>query len=49
MYPLLLVTGIVVLGGIGLGKYNRNRRNGRRIKIPPSEVVDITTKGGRGE
>lgn len=49
MYPLLLVTGIVILGGIGLGKYNRNRRSGRRIKISPSAVVDITTKGGKGQ
>jgi hypothetical protein len=49
MYPLFLVTGIVILGGIGLSKYNRNRRAGRKIKIPPSAVVDITTKGGKGQ
>jgi hypothetical protein len=47
--PLIVVASIIVIGGIALGKYSKNRGRGRRIKIPPSAVVDIHTKGGRNQ
>jgi hypothetical protein len=49
MLPLIVVASIVVIGGIALGKYSKNRGRGRRIRIPSSAVVDIHTKGGRNE
>jgi photosystem II reaction center protein PsbP len=49
MFPLIVVAAIVVIGGIALGKYSKNRNRGRRIRIPPSAVVDIHTKGALKE
>jgi len=49
MFPLIVLASIVVIGGIALGKYSKNRNRGRRIRIPPSAVVDIHTKGGTRE
>jgi hypothetical protein len=49
MLPLIVVASIVVIGGIALGKYSKNRNRGRRLRIPPSAVVDIYTKGGTRE
>jgi hypothetical protein len=49
MFPLIVVASIVVIGGIALAKYSKNRNRGRKIKIPPSAVVDIHTKGGTRE
>ena len=48
-FPSVLIIAGVLLGGIGLGKYSNNLKRGRSVKIPPSAVVDITTKGGRRE
>jgi PKD domain len=49
MFPLIVLAAIVVIGGIALGKYSKNRNRGRRLRISPSAVVDIHTKGGTRE
>jgi HYR domain-containing protein len=49
MFPLIVLAAIVVIGGTALGKYSKNRNRGRRLRIPPSAVVDIHTKGGTRE
>ena len=36
----------IVIGGIALSKYKMNQRRSRRLKIPPSAIVEITAKGG---
>lgn len=43
---ILVVLASVAIGGIALGKYKMNRRSSRRIKIPPSALVEIKAKGG---
>jgi hypothetical protein len=44
---LLAVIGIIVVGGIALVKYKMNRaKNNRGLKISPSALVEIRTKGG---
>jgi hypothetical protein len=49
IFPLIVIASIVVIGGIALGKYSKNRNRGRRLRISPSAVVDIHTKGGTRE
>jgi PKD repeat protein len=49
MFPLIVLAAIVVIGGIALGKSSKSRNRGRRLRIPPSAVVDIHTKGGTRE
>lgn len=49
VFPTIVIGSIVVIGGIALGKYGKNRNNGRRIRIPSSAVVSIHTKGGKKE
>ena len=44
---LLAVIGIIVVGGIALVKYKMSRaKNNRGLKISPSALVEIRTKGG---
>lgn len=43
---LLVVLASIVIGGTALGKYKMNQRSRRRIKIPPSAIVEIRAKGG---
>jgi hypothetical protein len=43
---LFAVLASIVIGGIALGKYKMNQRRSRRLKIPPSAIVEITAKGG---
>lgn len=45
---LLIALGSIVIGGIALGKYKMNRRSSRRLKVPPSAIVEIRAKGGIG-
>ncbi len=47
--PLIVVASIIVIGGIAVGKHSKNKNRGRRLKIPPSAVVNIHTKGGTRE
>lgn len=49
VFPMIVLGSIVVIAGIALGKYGKNRNNGRRIRIPSSAVVGIHTKGGKKE
>jgi PKD domain len=49
IFPLIVLAAIVVIGGIALGKYSKNRNRGRRLRISPSAAVDIHTKGGTRE
>ena len=51
MLALFVLAAIIVIvggGGIAIGKYIRNQRSSRRMKIPPGAVVEIKTKGGIG-
>ena len=43
--PLLVLGAMIVVGGIAIWKYKMSRSN-RRIKIPPSALVEIKAKGG---
>lgn len=46
---LFVVLASIVIGGIALAKYKMNQRSNRRIKIPPSAIVEIKTKGGMSQ
>ena len=44
--PLLILGAIIVVGAIAIAKYKTSRTNNRRLKISPSALVEIRTKGG---
>ena len=44
--PLALLGSVIIIVGIAVGKYKMSRGRSRRLKIPPSAIVEIKPKGG---